>query len=110
MLQRPDAVIATTVTGEAVVRVVSSDQAGEAVVIATGLDALPEDLAYQLWLIDDEGPTSSGLFDVSSTGDGEQVLAGGVGDAIALGISVEPAGGSEAPTTTPVAVVELPSA
>lgn len=109
LLEQPDVVVSTAEAEQGVVRVVSSTLSGQAVVIAAGFQPLPDDLTYQLWLVE-EASVSAGLLEVSAAGSGEQVLAGGIGTAVALGISVEPAGGSEAPTSSPVAVVELPTA
>jgi anti-sigma-K factor RskA len=60
-----------------------------------GLPKLPSDQDYQLWLISDEGATSAGV--LGRDGDLEKVVED-VGDADALGLTVEPSGGSEAPT------------
>ena len=107
ILQRPDAEVTTVEAGDGVVRVVASAATGEGAVVVTGLERLPPERTYQLWLIDGDGATSGGLLEVAPDGAGERVLAGSVADAAAVGISVEPAGGSAAPTTTPIAVVEL---
>jgi hypothetical protein len=42
-----------------------------------------------------------------SSGDGEVVLRGDTTSAIGAGLTVEPAGGSQAPTTKPVAFFDL---
>lgn len=60
-----------------------------------GLPELPADQAYQLWVISDDGATSAGV--LGQDGDLEQVVEG-VDDADALGLTVEPSGGSDAPT------------
>jgi len=60
-----------------------------------GLPELPADQAYQLWVISDDGATSAGV--LGRDGDLEQVVEG-VDDAEALGLTVEPSGGSAAPT------------
>ena len=60
-----------------------------------GLPELPADQAYQLWVISDDGATSAGV--LGRDGDLEQVVEG-VEDADALGLTVEPSGGSDAPT------------
>lgn len=110
ILRQPDAAVVTATTGDddGVVRVVSSVLAGDAAVIVAGLEPLPSDRAYQLWLIDADGAAASaGLLEVDTGGTAEQVIAEGLGDATAVGVSVEPAGGSVAPTTTPIAVATL---
>ena len=60
-----------------------------------GLPELPSDQAYQLWLISDDGPTSAGV--LGRDGSLEKVVED-VGDADALGLTVEPSGGSDQPT------------
>lgn len=73
----------------------------EALLLLHGLPPLPTDQAYQLWLIPAEGaPASAGLLTVESTDINHQQVNLPI-DALAysaVGISVEPAGGSPAPT------------
>lgn len=82
----------------------------EALVVSGSLPALGEDHTYQLWQIDESGqPVSAGMFETSNSG----IMAMMFEPAIewesvsAVGISVEPAGGSETPTTTPLALATL---
>lgn len=106
LLERPDATLATQELDGSVVRIVTSEMTGEAAVLATGLDRLPEDRTYQLWVIDDDGPTGAGFLEIGDDGAGGQLLDRSVRGGDAVGITIEPAGGSDAPTTTPIAVVE----
>ncbi|MBP6786226.1 MAG: anti-sigma factor [Candidatus Promineofilum sp.] len=54
---------------------------------------------YQAWLIVGETPVSAGTFTVDETGVATHVIPGGLpGPFDAMGISIEPAGGSETPT------------
>jgi anti-sigma-K factor RskA len=71
-----------------------------------GLPDLPADQAYQLWVISGDGATSAGV--LGRTGDLEQVVEG-VDDADALGLTVEPSGGSDAPTGDLVLQLSLQS-
>ncbi|HEX7309449.1 anti-sigma factor [Lentzea sp.] len=82
--------------------VVMSPSRNKAVFLADGLPALPSDRAYQLWVVEPGGPRSAGLLN------GEPVVADGVANAQALALTVEPSGGSAAPTTTPV--IQIPMA
>jgi anti-sigma-K factor RskA len=72
-----------------------------AVFVAEGLSDPPEDHTYQLWLLEGTEPVSGGTFDVD---DGralvevDRPLEGFDGAAV----TVEPDGGSPAPTTDPV--------
>jgi anti-sigma-K factor RskA len=78
-------------------RFVYSPGEGRGVFIADGLAELPPDRTYQLWLIDDGGPASAGIF---GTADGVVTfdVEGDVAAAAAVGLTAEPAGGSPAPT------------
>jgi anti-sigma-K factor RskA len=91
-----------------VVRVLASPTTGQAVLVTNGFATVDADLAYQVWLVDADGePTSAGLLDLDGDGATDRVLTGAMDDVVAIGITVEPAGGSPAPTTDPVAVIEL---
>lgn len=88
--------------------VVSRDR-DRAAFLASGMDAPPSGKVYQLWFADGGKMRSAGLMD--SPGDTRAVLMEGkVGRASAMGVTVEPAGGSEQPTTRPLALMKLPGA
>ena len=91
-----------TGAGGTVTVVVSSDQQA-AVVSARGMRSLPPAQTYQLWVIGPHGARSAGL--LSGTGRAGPVLASGVEPGDRIGITVEPAGGTSSPTTTPVIAV-----
>jgi anti-sigma-K factor RskA len=88
-------------------RVVVSASRGEAVFLASGMDPAPQEHTYELWLIHDAGATPAGLFDVDERGRATRVMTGDLGSTLAIGVTVEPEGGSPQPTTDPVMVVEL---
>jgi anti-sigma-K factor RskA len=88
-------------------RVVLSATRGEAVFLVSGMDPAPHEHTYELWLIDDAGATPAGLFDVDDRGRATRVMTGDLGSTLAIGVTVEPEGGSPQPTTDPVMVVEL---
>ncbi|SMY11488.1 anti-sigma factor [Brevibacterium jeotgali] len=68
-----------------------------------GAPSVPDDRVMQLWLIDDTGAHSVGfLADGAVTVDGSEFAGGAL-----VGVTEEPAGGSEQPTSDPLAVVEL---
>lgn len=71
-----------------------------AVLLALNLPPLPDDKAYQVWLIKDGLKYSGGLFKVDSTGYGQAVIIPVVPftEIDALGITIEPARGSTGPT------------
>jgi anti-sigma-K factor RskA len=90
-------------------QLVVSDARGEAVFIASGLDPAPHEHTYELWVIGDDGAVPAGLFDVDNGATVTQIVEGDFAGAAALGVTVEPAGGSPQPTTDPVMVMELSS-
>jgi anti-sigma-K factor RskA len=65
-----------------------------------GLSPLPADQVYQLWLIEADAPQSAGTFSVDPGGKATVLVeaARAIADFDALGVSVEPAGGSPQPT------------
>lgn len=88
----------------ATVVITRSEEVGEAVLRVEGLEDPGDGRAYQAWLQDDDGDlASAGLMG----GDGEMVLDGDVMEAEGVGVSEEPAEGSDQPTTDPIALVEL---
>jgi anti-sigma factor RsiW len=96
----PDAHVATARTGAGgSVTVVTSTALRESVVSATGMAALPAGRVYQVWVMSPAGARSAGLLT------GTQLLASAVAPGDRIGITVEPAGGTTRPTTTPVAVL-----
>ena len=83
--------------------------AGTGYIVLSGLPAAGEGQAWQAWTIAGESPASAGLMNVGS--DGVAVLDGVValpGTSV-VALTVEPAGGSQQPTTTPVVVGQLGS-
>lgn len=110
VLRAPDAVALREATTEdgAVVRVLAAPSTGNAVLVVDGLASIDTDLAYQLWLVDADGqPVSAGMLELDGAGDADSIVSGDLGSAVALAVSIEPAGGSPAPTSDPVAIVEL---
>jgi anti-sigma-K factor RskA len=73
--------------------VVSSADLGKAVVLMDGLPDLPKEQTYELWLMKPGSVEPAGLLDADS---GPQLLD--LGDAMAVGVSRERAGGALTPT------------
>jgi len=92
--------------GGAVATLVRSESVGKAVMRTTGLSPAPAGKVYQLWLQEPTGLVSAGLF---SAGDSDVVLRGNAAVALGAGLSVEPSGGSPAPTTKPLVFVDFRS-
>lgn len=109
IVSSPDAKIATTALSDGgSVTVASSGKANQAAVMVQDMPPLPSDKTYELWFISAAGAVPAGLMATGdSPVDGMQVLKGPLGGATHVGITVEPAGGSPTPTTTPVVVQAL---
>lgn len=89
-------------TGGAVGRLVPS--AGESYLVLTGLDEAPENHTYQLWLLQgDADPVSARIFDVSE-GVAVVRMSARIEGFEGAAITVEPEGGSVAPTTDPIMI------
>jgi len=67
-----------------------------------GLEPLGADETYQVWAIESDNPASLGLLSAAPDGRAVQALRADLSDAEALAVTVEPAGGSFAPTTEPI--------
>lgn len=96
--------------GQATV-MVSRDR-GTVVLLADDLAAVAGDRDYQVWLIGPGGTRaarSGGLLDPDSTGDAMRLVEAPLADVTAVGLTVEPAGGSKRPTTRPVLLLRLPA-
>ena len=91
--------------GSATLLISSSEDA--AVVKMNGVPAPPEGKVYQMWLIPKDGsaPVSQGLMDAEALS--KPAVVQGISSAAALGITVEPVGGSQSPTLPTVAAAPL---
>lgn len=96
-LQRVEA----TATDGTAVTVLWSEELSSAAVESDGMPELADDLVYQLWMIRDGGAIPAGLMDADQD---FAVMDGELHDGDVIGITVEPAGGSESPTTDPILV------
>jgi anti-sigma-K factor RskA len=75
---------------------------------STGMPGLPSSKVYQLWVLGPGGSaTSAGLLAEAPDGSTTPVLASGLSRGDRVGVTVEPAGGTTKPTTTPVLVISL---
>ncbi|MGW7455601.1 anti-sigma factor [Streptomyces sp. NPDC054787] len=106
VLAAPDA---RTVHGRAangaLATVVASERQNKAVFTAANLPKPGAGRTYQLWLDHDGRMRPAGLID----DDGTVVLTGNPADAGAVGLTLEPAGGSPQPTTQPLLLMPLPA-
>jgi len=102
--QAPDAQrYQQTLSDGSTVTIVRSPSVGRAVLVTQNLATPPNGQTYQMWLQAPAGNfVSAGLV---PPGQSETVvLEGDAGTAKGAGVSVEPSGGSQQPTTTPIAL------
>ncbi|MFJ5829490.1 anti-sigma factor domain-containing protein [Streptomyces sp. NPDC093089] len=108
ILTAPDATVhAGGLSDGAKAAVVVSREQARAAFTARDLPTLPSGKAYELWYADKAGDLRpAGLLD--DTGDrATRILEGPLGNAVAVGITVEPAGGSAQPTTEPLGIISI---
>ncbi|MGC5583657.1 anti-sigma factor domain-containing protein [Ornithinimicrobium sp. W1665] len=96
-------------TDVGLVEVVSSADRDAAVLrLPSDVDPPPEGSVYQAWFVGSDGSArSAGVLTAEVLQDGEVLLEGTPQGAAAVGLSVEPTGGSDQPTTEPFVVVPL---
>ena len=108
LLTAPD--VATTrvaVTGGGSALIVDSRSRNEVALSFTGLSGAPAGKTYQLWLMAPDGAARSvGLL---RTTQAQPILVQGLAGQSQVGMTIEPAGGSASPTSTPVMVAALAS-
>jgi anti-sigma factor RsiW len=107
VLTAPDATtVSSSVTTGGRAAVVTSKTQGTSVLVTDGLPPAPAGKTYQIWYIGSGGSAASAGF--VPTGDHTAtVLAGDPSTANAVGVTVEPEGGSAQPTTLPVLAVKV---
>lgn len=107
VLTAPDATTTSTgVTTGGRAAVVSSASLGKSVLVTDGLAPAPTGSTYQIWYLSDAGaPASAGFVPAGERS--AVVLQGDLGAADGVGVTLEPEGGSPAPTTTPVLAVPV---
>lgn len=100
--------VAVDLPGKARARVVRSVSENRAVLVTSGMPAAPAGKVYELWLQHDDVMVPAGLMPAGS--DQTFVLEGDAADASAAGITVEPEGGSDEPTSAPIALFDFSQA
>lgn len=98
----------TTQTGT-LATVLWNPQSSTALLVTDTLPSLPAGQTYQVWLIGDANPVGVGTFDVDAKGVGVLVIHSDapVGDYGTVAITEEPAGGSDQPTSAPIAAAQI---
>jgi anti-sigma-K factor RskA len=97
--------VTTEVTGGGTATIAWSSDLESSAVKVSGVDSLPDNKIYELWYIGADGPRAAGTFDADDSGAAWAVLEGTLEEGDTIGVTVEPAGGSQQPTTTPVVAV-----
>jgi hypothetical protein len=92
--------------GGASAKVTHSDSVGKAVIQTSKMPLPPRGMVYQLWLKQPaSGMVPAGLMPAKA--DQTVVLEGDAATAQAVGITVEPEGGSDHPTSEPIALFDF---
>jgi hypothetical protein len=110
VLAAPDARVVTqasTVGGTATVVVSRAER--KLIFTTAGLPRLPAAKVYELWLIGPPQIRKAGLLPAPSAGKTPPLLAAGLVPGDKVGVTVEPAGGTSQPTTTPILLMSLPA-
>ncbi|WP_436757571.1 anti-sigma factor [Streptosporangium sp. V21-05] len=89
--------------------VVMAPSQGKMLFTASGLPPLPGSRVYELWMMGGDGVRPAGLLERAADGSVVPVLATPLRGDERVGLTVEPAGGSDQPTTTPIMIADLPS-
>ena len=109
VLQAPDAQEVYVDLGEAGRATLTRSKSQDRAVITTeDMVSAPSGKDYELWFIEGDEFVSAGL--MPDEPDQTVVLDGSAGAAAAVGITVEPEGGSKQPTSDPIAVFDLTEA
>ena len=72
---------------------------GRAILLAENLSPTPEGEVYEVWLMRSGVPEPDGLFQPRNEGDAATPIEGSIKGAEAVAVTVEPSGGSPAPTS-----------
>ncbi|NIJ05125.1 anti-sigma factor domain-containing protein [Frigoribacterium faeni] len=83
-----------------------SNELKRSAVVLDGLTSLPGDKTYELWYIGADGAVPAGTFDTASDSTVTKVLKGEMTPGDTIGLTIEPAGGSEQPTSEPILAVQ----
>ncbi|WP_405217472.1 anti-sigma factor [Agrococcus sp. Ld7] len=93
------------VAGGGTATAIWSAELGQSVLLLDDVEPAPAGRDYQAWYIDGGGARSAGVFQTEGASTAV-LLEGQLAEGDVVGVTVEPEGGSEAPTTEPILVVE----
>ncbi|WP_327582720.1 anti-sigma factor [Nonomuraea sp. NBC_00507] len=88
--------------------IVISRSKGRMVFTSSDLRKLPDTQAYELWLMGPGGPRPAGVLSPAEDGVTAPMMLTPLRDDDKVAITVEPASGSEKPTTQPIMLADLP--
>lgn len=98
--------VRSEVDGGGVATLVWSGELGRSAVVVDGLAPLPSGSVYEAWYINDAGAAPAGTFDATGAHKTSwHLLDGTMSAGDTVGVTVEPAGGSKTPTTTPIVAI-----
>ena len=110
VLSAPDARLLTRGTSDGGRATVVVSQSRHALVLTTsGLPVLPAAKVYEVWFMAPGRNRPAGLLSSPTGGRTAPLLADGLAAGDRIGVTVEPAGGTARPTTTPILVMSLPA-
>jgi hypothetical protein len=110
VLAAPDVRIVTQASAVGGTATVVVSRAERKMIFTTaGLPRLPAAKVYELWLIGPPQIRRAGLLPAPSAGKTPPLLASGLVAGDKVGVTVEPAGGTSKPTTTPILLMSLPA-
>jgi anti-sigma-K factor RskA len=102
LVESPDARLTELDTPEGVrARFMWSAQQGEGLLMVGDLPAPPPGSTYALWLIEGDRPRFAGAFQPGADGEAVAAVTGDVARADVIGVTIEPHGPIDAPTTQP---------
>ncbi|WP_153394472.1 anti-sigma factor [Ornithinicoccus halotolerans] len=108
VLEAEDAQRSTETVNGSTVHVVRSMALQRTVLVAEEMPEPPQGQDYQLWFVHDDGTAvSAGLMPKDGDDRTEVVLQGDPAGAVAVGVTLEPEGGSQQPTSEPIVAVPL---
>jgi anti-sigma-K factor RskA len=79
-------------------RVVFSESRNAAVLVVEGLDQLPAERIYELWLVDGDEVLPAGLFNTGAQGSARVLIEGEIRPGMVVAVTEEPAGGVDVAT------------
>jgi anti-sigma factor RsiW len=106
LLAAPDVRIASGTASGGSATLLTSRSLGRSVLVTAHMPVQPRNKTYQVWGI---GPAGFQSLAVLGNGSGGTFSLAGLGSATLIGITIEPAGGSREPTSTPIMHFSIPT-